>query len=133
MPKSSVLIRKFLALAAEIHRREVTPLIVKTYEHALGDVPPKTLGPALLETLRFVTFWPTPGHIREKLEDLENQKPPRSSPKGCEDCRYTTWKFVTLTHPVTGKTSEAVTTCACIPRPSLFGSNGLLLESSGRH
>ena len=54
--------------------------MVKTYERALGDIPPDTLGPALLETLRSVEFWPTPGHIRRKLNDLEiknEQRPER--------------------------------------------------------
>ena len=51
--------------------------MVKTYERALGDVFPKTLGPALLETLRSVEYWPTPGHIRRKLNDLESKNQPR--------------------------------------------------------
>ena len=74
MPKSSVLIQKFLVLVAEIHRREVTQLMVATYQRTLGDVPPEALGPALLETLSSVTHWPTPGDIRRKLNDLESVK-----------------------------------------------------------
>ena len=72
--KSSALIRKFLALEAEMHRRELTPMLISSYEILLGDVPVDELRAALRETLRVETFWPTPGHIKRKLDDIACRK-----------------------------------------------------------
>ena len=62
-PNSLGMIRKFLALAAEIHSKRLSPLMIAGYERALGDVPPETLGPALLSTLRNVTVLAYPRQI----------------------------------------------------------------------
>ena len=105
----------------EIHFREVTPLMLKTYERALDDVPIADLKVALLDTLRSVAYWPTPGHIRGKLDDLRSKReyyeePKAKPPHGCPDCDGTTWVPVTLKHPRTGQPYEAVTSCACTSR-----------------
>ena len=70
----SVLIRKFLALVAEIHRAEVSPAMIAAYESALSDVPVDEMRAALVETLRHVEYWPTPGHIRKQLERHRNEE-----------------------------------------------------------
>ena len=105
----------------EIHFREVTPLMLNSYVRALDDVPIADLKEALLNTLRSVAYWPTPGHIRDKLDELRSkreyyQEPKAKPPHGCPDCGGTTWVSVTLKHPRTGQPYEAVTSCVCTPR-----------------
>ena len=73
-PRHSALIRKFLALMAEIHNRELSKTMILTYEAAFSDVPYEDLRGALKETIRTVEFWPTPGHIQRKLDDLTSRK-----------------------------------------------------------
>ena len=102
--------------------------MVAGYERALGSIPPETLGPALLNTLRNVKFWPTPGNITDALGELAREKSTlRSLPtgcasddgktwkllKGCAECDGSTWRRVTLVHNLTGIPYEAVTPCAC--------------------
>ena len=72
--KCSELIAKFLCLMAEIHKRKVSPAMIDTYEAIFSDVPYEDLRGALKETIRTVEFWPTPGHIQRKLDDLANKK-----------------------------------------------------------
>ena len=102
----------------EIHFREVTPLMLKTYERALEDVPIADLKVALLDTLRSVAYWPTPGHIRGKLDNPRAycEEPEDKPANDCPDCNGTTWVPVTLKHPRTGRLYEAVTPCACTSR-----------------
>lgn len=66
--KSSVLIRQFLAAVAEVHGREMTPLLVGSYESALAHLPESDLRETLNATLRESKFWPTPGHLHEVWE-----------------------------------------------------------------
>ena len=40
----------------------------------------------------------------------------RPKSKGCEECRYSTWIYVTLHHPISGQPYEAVKSCSCTPR-----------------
>ena len=94
-PNSLAMIRKFLALEAEIHSKRLTPLMIAGYERAFGDVPPETLGPALLSTLRSVQFWPSPGDITQALCDLASERATlRSLPSGCVSDEGTTWKLL---------------------------------------
>ena len=104
----------------EIHpKTEISQLMLNTYVRALEDVPIADLKVALLDTLRSVEYWPTPGHIRAKLDNPRKYEEPEDKPsRGCPDCDGTTWVPATLKHPETGRPYEAVTSCACTSRES---------------
>ena len=102
----------------EIHpKTEVSQLMLDSYVHALKDVPIADLKVALLDTLRSVEYWPTPGHIRAKLDNPREYGRDEDKPaRGCPDCDGTCWVPVTLKHPRTGRPYEAVTSCSCTSR-----------------
>ena len=102
----------------EIHpKTEVSQLMLNTYVRALEDVPVADLKVALLDTLRSVEYFPTPGHIRAKLDNPREYGRDVDKPAlGCPDCDGTTWRPVTLKHPRTGKPYQAVTSCDCTSR-----------------
>ena len=132
-PQSSVLIRKFLALAAEIYDKELTPLMVAGYERALGSIPPKTLGPALLNTLRNEKFWPTPGCITEALGDLASERATlRSLPSGCVSDEGKTWKLLKGCAECDGSTWRRVTLVHTSHRQTLRGCHALRLPDRRR-
>ena len=136
------MIRKFLGLTAEIHSKDVTALMVNSYVRALDDVPYEELQAVLLETLRSESYWPTPGHIRAKLDEIRSQRDDYEEPKAltsdsmteddssCPDCKDTTWRYVTCKHPLTGQSYQAVTSCDCTSRqsPSTAPAKAKLIE-----
>ncbi len=72
--KFSTLIRQFLAAAGEVYGRDMTPLLVATYESALADLPESELRETLNATLGKSKFWPTPAHIHEIWESCHAAK-----------------------------------------------------------
>ena len=64
------------------------------------------------------TFLPRISQIyKTAFDDLKIEtRTKRPTSTGCSECRYTTWTYVTLHHPISGEPYQAVKSCSCTPR-----------------
>ena len=64
------------------------------------------------------TYLPRISQIYKTASDDLKIEHPNERPKarGCSECRFSTWIYVTLHHPISGEPYQAVEPCSCTPR-----------------
>ena len=70
---NSSVVRKWIVTFGEIFGREITPELVKVWCGLLSDIPPDALNLACEGTAKSCKFFPSPGEIRAKLDQVGEQ------------------------------------------------------------
>lgn len=96
----------------------LSPARRHTYRNKMMRFSPEQLASILSVALeKYVTLPKIATLLRIAFDDLKiDTKPKRPKATGCSECRFSTWIYVTLHHPLSGEPYQAVTTCSCTPR-----------------
>ena len=108
---------EFLTLIEGYWKEKLTTDNRRIYRKALARFKPDDLSRISIALVESCVFFPKVSDVlRVARENLSIEEEPEERPRGCTKCQGTTWVPVTLKHPHTGITYDAVTSCDCTPR-----------------
>ena len=107
---------EFLALIEGYWKEKLAPDNRRIYRKAVARFKPDDLRRISDAVVESCVFFPKVRDILASAEVLMIEEEPEEIPHGCPQCDGTTWVPVTLEDPLTGRSYDAVTSCACTPR-----------------